>query len=192
MSFNSEIYDWRIVGLHEMGHVLGFGPIWHHFRFLQDYSRDNRNRDKHFNGPLAIAAFDDAGGRDYTGAKVPVVDGGHWRRPVLHGELMSSGGGSALSAITVQSLADLGYGVDVSQADAYTLPGASTTETSGNDAATAARAMPAATIREDDRLRGSLASPVHAELKLWCGLGGEREPIHAVDQQGRIILTIGN
>ena len=30
----------------------------------------------------------------------------------------------ALSAITVQSFADLGYGVDVTQADPYTLPGA--------------------------------------------------------------------
>ena len=32
--------------------------------------------------------------------------------------------GAALSAITVQSFADLGYGVDVSQADPYTLPSA--------------------------------------------------------------------
>ena len=31
-------------------------------------------------------------------------------------------GGPALSAITVQSFADLGYGVDVTQADPYTLP----------------------------------------------------------------------
>ena len=69
----------------------------------------------------AIAAFNDAGGRNYTGAKVP-VDGSHWRYSVLEGDLMVPGGGRALSAITVQSLADLGYGVDVTQADPYTLP----------------------------------------------------------------------
>ena len=72
--------------------------------------------------PLAIEAFDAAGGTDYTGAKVPVTfrRGGHWR---FRGELMSPFGGSALSAITVQALADLGYVVDVSQADPFRLPG---------------------------------------------------------------------
>ena len=111
-----------LLALHEIGHVLGiYGPIWTDLGFLQD-----PNGDIHFNGPLAIAAFDDAGGRDYTGKKVPVekMDGSHWRWPVLEGEIMGPGGGGALSSITVQSLADLGYGVDVTLADAYTLPDA--------------------------------------------------------------------
>ena len=114
-------------GLHEIGHVLGFGTVWDDLGLIQNFSRDDPNADTHFNGPLAIAAFDDAGGRDYSGAKVPVhkMDGAHWRWPVLNGELMGPGGGRALSGITVQSLADLGYGVDVTQADPYTLPGAS-------------------------------------------------------------------
>ena len=34
-----------------------------------------------------------------------------------------------LSAITIQSLADIGYGVDVTQADAYTLPSTSSSST---------------------------------------------------------------
>ena len=103
------------VTLHEIGHALGFGPLWHNSGFLQD----SGGVDPHFNGPLAIEAFDAAGGTNYTaGAKVPVAaDGGHWR---FGGELM--GAGSALSAITVQSLADLGYVVDVSQADPFQLP----------------------------------------------------------------------
>lgn len=96
-------------GPHEIGHVLGFGAIWHRFGFFQDPP----DGDQHFNGPLAVAAFDDAGGRDYTGAKVPVSGGHHWRRSVIAEELMSSGGGPYLSAITVQSLADLGYGVSL-------------------------------------------------------------------------------
>ena len=104
------------VTLHEIGHALGFGPLWHDFGFLQD----SGGADPHFNGPLAIEAFDAAGGTNYTaGAKVPVsAGGGHWR---FGGELMGVGG-SALSAITVQSLADLGYVVDVSQADPFQLP----------------------------------------------------------------------
>ena len=104
------------VTLHEIGHALGFGPLWHDSGFLQD----SGGADPHFNGPLAIEAFDAAGGTNYTaGAKVPVSDDeGHWR---FGGELMGAGG-SALSAITVQSLADLGYVVDVSQADPFQLP----------------------------------------------------------------------
>ena len=119
------------IGLHEIGHVLGFGTLWdtHGFRG-QNPPRDEPNADPHFNGPLAIAAFDDAGGWDYTGEKVPVhSNGGHWRDSVLPGEVMNAvTGSSTLSEITVQSLADLGYGVDVTRADPYTLPGAPTIE----------------------------------------------------------------
>ena len=103
--------------LHEIGHTLGFGISWDRLGFLQD----SGGADPHFNGPLAIEAFDAAGGTNYTaGAKVPVsADEGHWR---FEGDLMSRGAGSALSAITVHSLADLGYVVDVSQADPFQLP----------------------------------------------------------------------
>ena len=168
-------------GLHEMGHVLGFGSIWREFGYLQDLSWDDSNADTHFNGPRAIAAFNDAGGRNYTGAKVPIekMDGTHWRYYVLEGELMVPGGGGALSAITVQSLADLGYGVDVTQADPFTLPDAASAKVSAKIAA----AMPSALgvdgtladaytlpsvqgriagglplIPGDDRLRGRLES----------------------------------
>ena len=180
MGFDLTSANLLITGLHEIGHVLGFGPLWDELGFLQD-----RDGDTHFNGPLAIAAFDEAGGSDYTGAKVPVQKraGNHWRSSAFPDELMTPGGGSSLSAITVQSLADLGYGVDITQADAYTLPGAAAAQARGNTTAA---------IPEDDRLRGNLASPTHAEPKLWCGLDGEREPIYVVDQQGRVIRTIGN
>ena len=122
MAFNLKLADLLVTGLHETGHVLGFGTIWDDLGFIQDLSS---NADAHFNGPLATSAFDDAGGLGYTGNKVPVQQyGAHWRWPVLAGELMQPGGGEVLSAITVQSFADLGYGVDVTQADPYTLPSA--------------------------------------------------------------------
>ena len=137
MSFNMQSTELLKTGLHEIGHVLGFGPIWADLGLLQDLSSDDPNADTHFNGPLAIAAFDDAGGRDYTGAKVPVeMDGAHWRYSVLEGEIMNPVGiEGVLSAITVQSLADLGYGVDVTQADPYTLPGAASAKASAKIAA---------------------------------------------------------
>ena len=46
---------------------------------------------------------------------------------------MTPSGTGALSAITVQSLADIGYGVDVTQADKYTLPGAAATVSADGD-----------------------------------------------------------
>ena len=119
MAFNLKYPELFILGLHEIAHVLGFGTIWEQLGFLQDPEGD-----AHFNGPLAIDAFNEAGGWDYAGAKVPLNDTAHWKNPLLDGELMGPSGGGWLSAITVQSLADLGYGVDVTQADAYTLPGA--------------------------------------------------------------------
>ena len=88
--------------------------------------------DSHFVGPKAIAAFDAAGGTAYSGGKVPLQNNGEygtdarWRGSVFGNELMSStyawGEPHPLSAITVQSFADLGYVVDVEAADAYTLP----------------------------------------------------------------------
>ncbi len=181
MTFNSKPGYLQITAPHEVGHVLGFGRrIWGSLGFFQD-----PDGDQHFNGPLAIAAFDDAGGRDYSGKKVP-VEGSHWRYSVLEGELMGPRGGEALSAITVQSMADLGYGVDVTEADAYTLPGAAAAQASANTTAAIA------SIPKDDRLGGHLASPTQVEPELWCSLDGEREPIYVVDQLGRIIRTMGN
>ena len=50
----------------------------------------------------------------------------HWREAVFGAELMSpfvnNGVQNPLSRITIQSLADLGYGVDVSQGEPYSLP----------------------------------------------------------------------
>ena len=79
------------VVLHEMGHVLGIGTIWSRLGLLRDPASETEAPDTHFTGPLAIEAFDEAGGTGYRGAKVPVENMGgpgsrvmrHWRETVL-------------------------------------------------------------------------------------------------------------
>ncbi len=183
MAFNSP-YLSRYLALHEIAHVLGFGTIWDDLGFLRNPSRDNEGADTHFNGPRAIAAFDAAGGSSYTGKKVPVENENspsirdvHWRGTVLGAELMASGGGllfegyynkeyRELNAITIQSLADLGYVVDVTQADTHTLP------------------------RPDIPSAKRTAQPTHAQPQWSCGTGQQREPIYVVDPQGNIVRTL--
>ena len=118
-----EQYDdlWEIM-VHETTHVLGFGPRWVQLNLL------DQETDPHFTGPRAIAAFDAAGGADYSGAKVPTQPGrGHWRESVFGSELMSSflfvNRREPLSAITLEALTDMGYYVDLSFADDYELDG---------------------------------------------------------------------
>ncbi len=107
-------------------------------------------KDAHFTGSLALAAFNEAGGASYTdGDKVPLENcrgagsgDSHWREwywsdalresgcqegeVLLGGELMSpvyiQGQPSALSKITLQALADMGYTVDLDEAEPYSLP----------------------------------------------------------------------
>ena len=174
--------NFRALALHEMGHVFGVGTLWNRFGFLQA-----RYGDTHFNGPLATAAFNSAGGRNYLGPKVPAQRevGAHWRDSVFQTEFMTSSLNEQgwLSAITVQSLADLGYSVDVTQADPYTLPSAAQT-----------RAEIASIDSWDDRLSEGLGLSTHVESKLQCGVGsGEaRESIYVVNEQGAIIRTLGD
>ncbi|MCG6958181.1 MAG: Ig-like domain-containing protein [Gemmatimonadetes bacterium] len=118
---------------HEMGHVLGIGSIWDLLGLLHNPSLPaSAGVDTYFSGARAIAAFDAAGGGTiYTlGNKVPVENtakegsaDGHWRESVLGTELMTpyfnSGQRNPLSAISIESLADLGYTVDVTKAEPF-------------------------------------------------------------------------
>jgi hypothetical protein len=141
MSFDSEDLgpieasgDFGALVLHEMGHVLGVGTMWSVLDTLlvNPSLPSSPGVDTHFRGAAAVAAFNAAGGTAYTGGgKVPVENqlaegsgDSHWRESVLENELMTpvlqSGIANPLSAITTESLADLGYSVDSSGADAFT------------------------------------------------------------------------
>lgn len=117
---NQVLDELYILALHEIGHVLGIG--------VGDWQVQEKETDAHFAGPLAVAAFNAAGGEGYPGRKVPLEDKEptlyvHWRGSVIPGDIMSVGSeATLLTAITLQALADLGHDVDVSKADPYTLP----------------------------------------------------------------------
>ena len=121
--------------LHEMGHVLGIGTRWDNADLLINPSLpDNTGADTHFVGRNTIIAFDNVGGGAYTtGSVVPVENqagpgsgDAHWRESVFNTELMTPffdrDVPNPLSEVTIASLKDLGYGVDLTQGDNYFLP----------------------------------------------------------------------
>jgi hypothetical protein len=120
----------QTVILHEMGHALGYGTIWANLNLLADASLTG-GTDPHFTGGQATAAFNAAGGASYAGLKVPVENTGgagtadaHWRESVFSNELMTGfvdAGANPLSRVTVGSMEDLGYSVNLADADPYTL-----------------------------------------------------------------------
>jgi Leishmanolysin len=119
--------------VHEMGHVLGIGSLWSFRGLLHNPSpAAGPPVDTYFGGANGIAGFDAIGGTTYTGGiKVPVENTGgsgtanaHWRENVLKNELMTgylNNGSNPLSQLTVRSLQDLGYAVNVGGADAFFL-----------------------------------------------------------------------
>ena len=112
---------------HEMGHVLGIGTIWTDKRLL----RGEGGRNPTFTGANAMREYRKLRG---GGALKPVpveATGGsgtrdsHWRESIFANELMSGfveSAGNPLSRLTVASLKDLGYRVNLAAAERYTLP----------------------------------------------------------------------
>jgi hypothetical protein len=123
----------KSVAVHEMGQVLGFDPfLWDGHGHLKDpWRATNRDADTHFDGYMSVAAFEAVGGAAYQGARVPVEKGVtvesldvYWRESVFGDEIMTpilTGTVQPLSLVTIEALADLGYGVDLSQADPFSL-----------------------------------------------------------------------
>tara|TARA_R110002095_G_scaffold152237_4_gene132172 strand:- start:156276 stop:173423 length:17148 start_codon:yes stop_codon:yes gene_type:complete len=113
--------------LHEMGHVLGIGTIWEALGLVIDLD----TADPRYIGTEAIAQYNALLGLSVVDIPVANVGtrndgsfGSHWREADLINELMTpilNAGSNPLSTITIGSLADLGYVVDLSVADTYPL-----------------------------------------------------------------------
>lgn len=141
---------------HEIGHVLGFGALWE----MREQITGSGTADPRFTGPRAVAEYQALGG---TGA-VPLEDQGgegtresHWRKTVFGRELMTGfaepvGISQPLSRVSIASLGDLGYTVDLAAADDFALTAAMHTgewRTLGHDEVIAGRVL---ILRPDGRV----------------------------------------
>lgn len=114
--------------VHEIGHVLGIGTLWQAKGLLVGAGTSNPV----FTGRQAVAAYNAIFATNATG--VPVENGGgagtrdsHWRESTFNNEIMTgyiNAGTNPTSRITVASLADLGYTVNMAAADNFARPGA--------------------------------------------------------------------
>lgn len=134
------------VVFHEIGHALGYGVLWEMARVDPASSFDyvttgtcvyaatglTVGADPGYTGPGAVKEWNAAGGS----GNVPLEDRdglgtacAHWRESVFRTEVMTgfvepTGTTMPLSRVTLGSMADLGFTVDMSKADPYVLPAA--------------------------------------------------------------------
>jgi hypothetical protein len=111
--------------LHEIGHALGIGTVW------DDLLTGAGGNDPRFTGAGAVAEYRTLRGSG-TPTSVPVENqggqgtrDGHWREATFGRELMTgyiNRGSNPLSRMTIASLADLGYRIDLGAAASYALP----------------------------------------------------------------------
>jgi hypothetical protein len=111
---------------HEMGHVIGIGTVWAKKGLLKNAGQSTVR----FVGKNARTEFGKL--KKSKAADVPVENtggpgtaDGHWRESVFRNELMSgfiATPNNPMSRMTVASLQDLGYDVDLSKAEPYKLP----------------------------------------------------------------------
>ncbi len=111
---------------HEMGHVIGIGTLWSNKGLLAGANSANPR----FTGLAAKKEYGVL--KDSGPTPVPVENTGgagtknsHWRETVFKNELMSgfiAAPDNPLSRLTVASLQDLGYVVDLDAAEPYALP----------------------------------------------------------------------
>jgi hypothetical protein len=119
------------VVLHEIGHILGIGTLWNFNRTLLFGAG---TVDSYFAGAVARDQFTRTGST-FSGNPVPVENcvgipgcgagtrDSHWRKSVFNNELMQGYARAVmpLSAVTIGSLADLGYTVNLAAADPFSL-----------------------------------------------------------------------
>ena len=117
---------------HEMGHILGIGTHWNNNSNLAiglssvagscganpQFVGINALREYHALGGVGSIAIENTSG--------PGTCDGHWKESIFGTELMTGflNGGKAnpLSSITLGSMQDLGYSIDLTKADPYSIP----------------------------------------------------------------------
>ena len=116
--------------LHEMGHVLGIGTIWRRLGLL----RNDFGSNPRYVGRGAVREYNRIFGNNANSVPVenqggPGTRGSHWRESVFDNELMTGflnfGQANPISRLTVASLDDLGYVVNLNAADPYRPPSTS-------------------------------------------------------------------
>lgn len=113
---------------HEIGHVLGFGTLWQEMELIEGVG----GPDPRFVGAEAVEAFAEIGGSDTVPVETQGGEGtrdSHWRQSVFGDERMTGFSASPdtpqpLSIVTLASFLDLGYDVDLSAADSFSLSAA--------------------------------------------------------------------
>lgn len=120
------------VVLHEMMHVVGIGTLWR----TRDMVFGSGTSDPRFAGLLAGAhCIVAGGGSSCADGRVPVENTGgsgtaevHWRESVFDREVMTGfveqDADMPLSGMTLASLEDLGYAVNLFSADSYSITAA--------------------------------------------------------------------
>ncbi len=125
--------------LHEMGHILGIGTNWAKLPNVAIGLSSDPNKcgiTPQFVGVNALREYHDLGGVgniaiENTGG-LGTCDG-HWKESVFNSELMTgiinnpnpqnpTAISNPLSRITLGSMQDLGYNIDLSKADLYSIP----------------------------------------------------------------------
>ena len=121
---------------HEMLHVVGVGTLWNSFSLVAGAG----TAETRYTGTMGVGGCIAIGGAPVCPASIPLENTGgagtadsHWRESVFFNELMTGfvnsrasvpvGLLNPLSAMTIQSIADVGYTVNVKAADPYTIPG---------------------------------------------------------------------
>ncbi len=124
--------------LHEMAHVLGFGTIWSLRGLITNPSLAG-GTDPRFVGPLATAEYNARFNVNENGVPLETQGGpgtadSHWRESVFTNELMTgfldAGVPNPISRVTIAQFADLGYQVDMGQADPFVI---ASTSSGGGD-----------------------------------------------------------
>lgn len=119
---------------HEMLHVLGFGSLWDQaaINLIVNAGTDSTG----FTGAKAIAACLalPGGSAAKCSPRIPLEHGrgagsddSHWRESMFFNELMTpviNTPPNPLSAMTIASVGDMGYTVNLNVADAYSIPSA--------------------------------------------------------------------